>query len=97
MKKGYWVAFVNVKDQKEYSKYTELAGPAISLHGGTFLARGGEHLNIEGKSYQRIVVIVFESLAIAKKCYNSSEYQKALSFLNNKNSERVIHFVEGND
>ena len=97
MKKAYWVAFVNVKNKEEYSRYTELAGPAISLYGGKFLARGGRHESIEGTSYERIVVIVFKSLDIAKKCYNSEEYKKALSFLNNKNSERLIHFVEGND
>ena len=28
---------------------------------------------------------------------DSKEYQKALSFLNNNNSERVIHIVEGLD
>ena len=36
-------------DPEKRAAYLELAGPAISLHGGTFLARGGEHFNIEGK------------------------------------------------
>ena len=71
MKKAYWVAFVNVKNKEEYSRYAELAGPAISLYGGKFLARGGRHESIEGTSYERIVIIVFKSLDIAKKCYNS--------------------------
>ena len=37
--KGYWVACVNVKNQDQFKKYVELAGPAIDLHGGKFLVR----------------------------------------------------------
>ncbi len=33
----------------------------------------------------------------AKECYNSKEYQKALNFLNDNNSERIIHIVDGLD
>jgi len=96
-KKGYWVTLCHVTDSLGYGEYIKLAGPAIEKFGGKFLARGGRHESIEGTSYERIVIIVFKSLDIAKKCYNSEEYKKALSFLNNKNSERLIHFVEGND
>ena len=95
MGKGYWVAFVNVKNIEEYQKYVNLAGPAIHLHGGKFLVRGGKVENIEGKNFERIVVSVFESSEKAKECYNSKEYQKALSFLNDNNSERIIHIVDG--
>ena len=38
---------------------------------------------------------VFESSAKAKECYNSKEYQKALGYLNDNNSERIIHIVDG--
>ena len=95
MAKGYWVAFVNVRDKEEYQKYVDLAGPAINLHGGKFLVRGGNVENVEGKKYERIVISVFESSEKAKECYNSKEYQQALSFLNDNNSERIIHIVDG--
>ena len=95
MTKGYWVAFVNVKNKEEYQKYADLAGPAINFHGGNFLVRGGNTENFEGKNYERIVISVFESSEKAKECYNSKEYQQALSFLNNNNSERIIHIVDG--
>ena len=95
MAKGYWVAFVNVRDKEEYQKYVDLAGPAINLYGGKFLVRGGKVENVEGKNYERIVISVFESSEKAKECYNSKEYQQALSFLNNNNSERIIHIVDG--
>ena len=77
MAKEYWVASVNFKNQNEFKKYVKLAGPAVNLHGGKFLVRGGEVLNIEGKAYERIVVSVFDSPKKAKKCYESKEYQHA--------------------
>ena len=95
MTKGYWVAFVNVKNKEEYQKYADLAGPAINLHGGKFLVRGGHVEHFEGKNYERIVISVFESSEKAKECYNSKEYQQALGFLNENNSERIINIVDG--
>ena len=97
MAKGYWVAFVNVKNEEEYKKYVNLAGPTINLYGGEFLVRGGKSNNMEGKKFSRIVVSVFESSSKALECYNSPEYQKALSYLNDDNSERIIHIVDGLD
>ena len=97
MAKGYWVALVNVKNKEEYQKYVNLAGPAINLHGGKFLVRGGKVDNLEGKIFERIVISVFESSNKAKECYNSKEYQKALSLLDDSNSERIIHIVDGLD
>ncbi|HJL57935.1 MAG: DUF1330 domain-containing protein [Pelagibacteraceae bacterium] len=97
MSKGYWVACVNVKNQVEFKKYVDLAGPAINLHGGKFLVRGGKVLNIEGKKYERIVVSVFDSPEKAKECYKSKEYQHAYSFLNDEVAERIIHIAEGMD
>tara|TARA_B100000029_G_scaffold510596_1_gene602463 strand:+ start:1947 stop:2240 length:294 start_codon:yes stop_codon:yes gene_type:complete len=95
MFKGYWVAFVNVKNEEEYNKYVNLAGPAINLYGGNFLVRGGKCYNIEGKKFSRIVISVFESSSKALECYNSPEYKRALSYLNDNNSERIIHIVDG--
>ena len=97
MAKGYWVACVNVKNHAEFNKYIRLAGPAVNLHGGKFLVRGGKVDNLEGKNFERIVISVFESSNKAKECYNSKEYQEALSFLNDKVAERIIHFAEGLD
>jgi len=93
--KGYWVACVNVKNQDEFKKYVDLAGPAVNLYGGKFLARGGKVINIEGKKYERIVLSVFESPKKAQECYQSKEYQKAVSFLNEDIAERIIHIAEG--
>ena len=97
MAKGYWIACVNVKDKEKFKKYRDLAGPAVNLHGGKFLVRGGKVLNIEGKQYERIVVSVFDSTEKAEECYNSKEYQHALGFLKDDVAERIIHIAEGLD
>ena len=97
MAKGYWIACVNVKNQDKFKKYVDLAGPAVHLHGGKFLVRGGKVLNIEGKQYERIVVSVFDSTEKAEECYNSKEYQYALGFLKDDVAERIIHIAEGLD
>ena len=97
MAKGYWIACVNVKNQDEFKKYVDLAGPAVNLYGGKFLVRGGKVLNIEGKQYERIVVSVFESPEKGKECYESKEYQHAYSFLKDEVADRIIHIAEGLD
>ena len=97
MAKGYWIACVNVKKQDQFKKYVDLAGPAVNLHGGIFLVRGGKVLNIEGKQYERIVVSVFDSTEKAEACYKSKEYQQAIRFLIDDVAERIIHIAEGLD
>ena len=97
MARGYWIACVNVKNQDEFNKYVELAGPTVNLHGSKFLVRGGKVLNIEGKQYERIVVSVFDSTEKAQECYKSKEYQHARTFLKDDVAERIIHIAEGLD
>ena len=94
MAKGYWIACVNVKKQDKFKKYVDLAGPAINLHGGKFLVRGGKVLNIEGKQYERIVVSVFDSPEKAKECYESKEYQAAFNILKGS-VKRNLQIIEG--
>ena len=66
---AYWVARCHVTDPKKYAKYAELAGPAIEKHGGRFLARGGEQIEVEGKEYERTVLVEFASFEKAHACY----------------------------
>ena len=88
-----WIAHVTVTDAEAYGKYAELAGPAIAKHGGTFLARGGRFVQLEGKERPRNVVAQFPSLEAAETCYHSPEYQEALSHARGA-SERELLVVE---
>ncbi len=91
---AYWIARVRVTDAERYGKYAELAGPAIAKHGGRFLARGGPVVTLEGEEYPRNVVVEFPSVEAAQTCYNSPEYQEAVSHARGA-SDRLLCVVEG--
>ncbi|WP_323802559.1 DUF1330 domain-containing protein [Sulfitobacter litoralis] len=88
-----WIAHVTVTDEDAYGKYAKLAGPAIAAHGGSFLARGGRFVQLEGKERPRNVVARFASVEDAVECYNSDAYQEALSHAKDA-SERELMVVE---
>jgi uncharacterized protein (DUF1330 family) len=88
-----WIAHVTVTDEDAYGKYAKLAGPAIAAHGGSFLARGGRFVQLEGKERPRNVVARFASVEDADDCYNSDAYQEALSHAKDA-SERELMVVE---
>lgn len=92
-KGALWIAHVKVLDAERYGKYAALAGPAIAAHGGTFLARGGRYVQLEGNDRPRNVVARFPSLEAAVGCYRSPEYQEALSHAKGA-SERDLMVVE---
>lgn len=91
-----WIAHVTVTDSEAYGKYAELAGPAIAIHGGEFIARGGRFVQLEGKERPRNVVARFPSVDAAVDCYNSPEYQAALNHARGA-SERELMVVETTD
>lgn len=91
-----WIAHVTVTDEEAYGKYAKLAGPAIAAHGGTFIARGGRYVQLEGKERPRNVVARFPSVEAAVACYESPEYQAALDHARGA-SERELLVVEVSD
>ena len=97
MKKAYWVGIINVKDQEEYKKYTDIAGPAIIASGARILSRGGKLINLEGQKFGRIVIIEFPSMDHAKKFYNSKEYRIALQYVTDEVADRLLNIAEGLD
>ena len=95
MKKAYWIGIVNVKNQEEYKKYTDIAGPALIAAGAKILSRGGWIINLEGSKMNRLVVIEFSSIDHAEKFYHSEEYKSGLKFLNDDVAERFLNVAEG--
>ena len=94
MPKAYWVANVEVTDAEGYSEYAKIAKEAIESQGGTFIARGGRHIQCEGRDRARNVVVEFPSLEAAEACYNSEIYKKALAF-SATSSVRDVVLIEG--
>lgn len=94
MPKGYWIAHVEVRDAEGYKDYVAAARPAFEKYGAAMLARGGPFHSLEGKARGRNVVIEFSSLAQAKACYDSPEYQAAKA-IRLKYAEAELLLVEG--
>lgn len=88
-----WIAHVTVTDDEAYGKYAALATDAIAAHGGHFIARGGRFVQLEGQARPRNVVARFPSVEAAEDCYNSPEYQRALSHARDA-SERELMVIE---
>ena len=69
MTKAYWVAtYREIMNQDNLTEYAKLAGPAIAACGGRFLARGLPAIAKEAGLIQRVVLIEFDSLDMAKGC-----------------------------
>ena len=88
-----WIAHVTVTDAEAYGRYAKLAGVAIAAHGGVFLARGGRHVQLEGRDRPRNVVARFPTLEKAVECYHSAAYQEALGHAKGA-AERELMVVE---
>ena len=95
MTKAYWVGIVDVKNQEEYKKYADIAGPALIKAGAKILSRGGRVKNLEGKKINRAVIIEFLSMDEAEKFYASEEYRRGLKYLNEDVAERFLNIAEG--
>ena len=97
MKKAYWVGLVNVKNQDEYKKYADIAGPALTAAGAKILSRGGRIKNLEGAAMNRIVVIEFPSMERAESFYKSDEYRNGLKYINSEVADRFLNIAEAVD
>ena len=94
MKKGYWIAMMDVTDPENYPKYIAANAAAFARHGARFLARGGRYESPEGPTGTRHVIIEFDSFEQALACYNSPEYQAAVK-LRRQFADGRFAIVEG--
>jgi uncharacterized protein (DUF1330 family) len=95
MKKGYWIAHIDVTDEENYPQYMAAAQSIFEKYGARYVVRGGKHEAPETPARARHVIIEFESFQKALDCYNSPEYQEAAK-LRRRFSDSDIIFVEGN-
>ncbi|MGR3483940.1 MAG: DUF1330 domain-containing protein [Paracoccaceae bacterium] len=91
-----WIAHVLVHDDAAYVRYAAGATEAIAAHGGTFVARGGRYVQLEGPDRPRNVVARFDSVEAAEACYRSPEYQAALAHADGAATRELV-IVETSD
>ncbi|MCU4528183.1 DUF1330 domain-containing protein [Acinetobacter pittii] len=85
--KGYVLAIIDVFDPQTFSEYTSRTPSVIEEFGGHFVLRGTEYELMESSSKvegnlkkNRIVLVEFNSVEIARQFYNSTNYQFAATF-----------------
>lgn len=92
---AYLVARANVTDPDAYQEYARRVPDILAKYGGTFHARGGRSVTLEGDAARkRIVVIEFGTVEQAEAYYNSPEYQEAKAFREGA-ADMQIAVVEG--
>ena len=75
---AYIIVEVSIQDPKGYEEYKKLTPASIAAYSGKFLIRGGKTETLEGDwEPQRIVVVEFPNVEMAKKWWNSPEYAPA--------------------
>lgn len=75
---GLVIGESEVFDRAGYDAYRLLGGPSVVLHGGATLFSGPQIEVLEGtRDWQRLVGIVFASMAAAHSWHDSPEYQHA--------------------
>ncbi len=95
MTKCYLVAEVTVTDPARYTAYQQEVPALVARYGGEYLVRAGAMHPIEGDlGIQRMVIVEFESLAAARRFYESPEYAPLLK-LRKETTKSHVSFVEG--
>ena len=75
---AYVIFDIKVHDAEQFSRYRELAPPAIARYDGKYVVRGGNFEVLEGSwTPSRMVVLEFPNRERAKEWLESPEYREA--------------------
>src|SRR4029450_3338118 len=96
VRKGYWIAHVDVSDPEGYKAYIAANALPFGKFGARFLVRGGNREVVEGKVRGRTVGLEFPSYQAALACSRSPEYQHAIS-LRKGRADVDLFAIEGYD
>ncbi|MCX7148789.1 MAG: DUF1330 domain-containing protein [Rhodocyclales bacterium] len=79
-KPAYLVVDARSSDPERMVEYRRLAQAAVEKFGGRYLVRGAAYTTLEGSwQPERLVVLEFPSMEIARIFYDSPEYGEARS------------------
>jgi uncharacterized protein (DUF1330 family) len=92
--KAYVVTEIEVIDQEAQAAYLPKVGEVIKSTGGTYLARGGKIVALEGEAPKRMTIVVYDSLEKAQASRNSPAWA-ALSAERSKAIKTKSYVTEG--
>ena len=95
---GYWIARSKVIDTVEYEKYVDRVPAILRKYGGRVLTRGARYETLEGpRHFDRFVILEFDSMEAAKRCFESAEYVEAAAFRRGGAGETETTVTESGD
>ena len=93
--KAYVIVEVSITDKIIYEEYKKLTPAAIAAFGGQFIVRGGRTETLEGDwQPERMVVIEFPSVKIAREWWSSDQYSEAKA-IRQKSAHTKMIILEG--
>jgi uncharacterized protein (DUF1330 family) len=94
---AYVIAHIRVHDPVHYEDYKLKAQASIIAHGGRYIARGGKVEALEGEwRPERLVLLEFPSLEVAKRWWASESYQQAATIRRAYSTGEIV-LLEGLD
>ncbi len=92
---AYIVVDVTINNSAEYEEYKRLTPASIAAYGGRFVVRGAATESLQGNwGPQRLVILEFPSVAIAKEWWASEEYAPAKA-IRQQNANTKMLVVDG--
>ena len=94
---AYLIAHLDIRDPEGFEAYRAAVPAVIDKFGGRYVVRGGTVEALEGDwQVPRLVIVAFDSVAQARRFYNSPEYQAVLP-LRLKTARGTLVLAEGID
>ncbi len=92
---AYIMVEVEIHNPDEYENYRKMVPPSLEKYQGKFIVRGGKMEMLEGEwNPQRIVVLEFPSMELAKAWWASEEYAPAKALRQRTANSKMI-VIEG--
>lgn len=93
--KAYVIVEVSIVDKIIYEEYKKLTPAAIAAFDGKFIVRGGRTETLEGDwQPERMVVVEFPSVEIAREWWHSDQYSEAKA-IRQQSAHTKMLIVEG--
>ena len=93
---GYIVAEISVRDGETYDDYVARSRPVLEKYGAellvhAFVDAGEVRVREGGRSFERLVVVRFASLARVSEFYESDDYQAIIGLRHASAESHVYH------
>ena len=93
---AYVIVDVEILDPEAYGEYTRAVPATMTPFGGRFIVRGGASETLEGDWHpQRIVILEFPTVGLAKDWHASPEYQGILPLRHHHARTNFLTVVAG--